>query len=326
MSAKPSRVLLACLAAGLLAASATPAAETITRQAPLAPGGELVVEVESASVSVSGDPGASNATLEISGERGWQERYEMSVETGPSRVTLLLDRGRGSGGGFWDWLFGGGGQGITVTVTVPERTRVIVDTSGGDISVRDLADDASLDTSGGDVTARGVRGTVLADTSGGDIVIEDLEGSAEADTSGGDIILRRISGSAEADTSGGDIEAYRVGGKLDADTSGGSITVEEVTGRVSASTSGGSILARFGAGPFAGGELSTSGGDVTVHLDGSHGAELVADASGGRVTCEVPIEAHGQQDRDYLRGRIRGGGPRLELSTSAGSIQILPRQ
>jgi hypothetical protein len=313
-----------CVLVAALAVVPSLARETVTREAALQPGGEIVIDASSAHIEVNGEPGASTASIEVHGEAGWQEDFELEVEESPARVTVRLERRRGSsGGGFWGWLFGGGGNAIELKITVPEETEVIADTSGGDISAQWLSGNVSLDTSGGDVTARDVRGRVIADTSGGDVRIEDVDGSAEGDTSGGDVILHRITGEARGDTSGGDIVASRIGGRLVVDTSGGDIELEEIGREVEASTSGGSIRARFAPGTAAGGSLGTSGGNVTVMLDPSLGLEIEATARSGRVICEVPIDTFDDEE-DHLHGRVAGGGPRLSLRTSGGTIRIEP--
>jgi hypothetical protein len=313
-----------CALVAALAAIPSLASETVTREAALQPGGEIVIDASSAHIEVNGEPGASTARIEVRGREGWQKDFELEIEESPSRVTVRLERRRGSsGGGFWGWLFDSAGYAVELKATVPEETGVVADTSGGDVSARGLSGNVSLDTSGGDVTARDVRGRVIVDTSGGDVRIEDIEGPAEGDTSGGDVMLHRITGEARADTSGGDIVASRIGGRLVADTSGGDIEVEEIGGEVEASTSGGSIRARLAEGNAAGGSLGTSGGNVTVMLDPGLGLEIEATARSGRVICEVPIDAF-DDDEDHLHGRVAGGGPRLSLRTSGGTIRIQP--
>jgi DUF4097 and DUF4098 domain-containing protein YvlB len=299
------------------------ALETVTEERSLGPGGQLLVDASSASVSVAGSSGASTAKVEISGKTGWRDDFELKIEKTEGRVAVFVER-RNERSGFWGWLFGGSGSGIRVDVTVPEETTVEVDTSGGSIELRNLIGPVVADTSGGNIEARAMRGRIVADTSGGSIVLEDVEGPVEADTSGGRIELLRIAGDAQAETSGGSITARSIRGRLAAETSGGSIEIDDVSGRVEAETSGGSIYASFAPGNGQGGRLRTSGGDVRVKVDASLGLDIDASSSGGSVISDVRIETQGQSERGRLSGRLAGGGPRLELRTSGGSIRIEP--
>jgi lia operon protein LiaG len=68
--------------------------------------------------------------------------------------------------------------------------------------------------------------------------------------------------------------------------------------------------------------LDTSGGGITVHVDANAAFDLVADTSAGSVKCELPILVQGKIKNDHLEGKVNGGGEKLKLDTSAGSISI----
>ncbi|OIR03643.1 hypothetical protein GALL_142650 [mine drainage metagenome] len=205
--------------------------------------------------------------------------------------------------------FGGWRQRVMLSwdVTVPDRYNVDLHTSGGSIRVGDL------------------EGRVAVNTSGGSIEIGSISGTVKADTSGGHIHLESCTGEASLDTSGGSLRVGTSKGALKLDTSGGSIHVDHAENTVWADTSGGSIDVGF-FGPLKGDcKLDTSGGSVTATLDSGAAFDLVADTSAGTVSCDFPIEVRGRQSRDHLDGRVNGGGPRLKLDTSAGSIHVRRR-
>ena len=77
-------------------------------------------------------------------------------------------------------------------------------------------------------------------------------------------------------------------------------------GHIVARTSGGSIRARF-QGPPAG-ELATAGGNIDVAFPPDVGADLDANASGGRVIVD--------------HASILSGGEPLRLRTSGASIRV----
>lgn len=139
-------------------------------------------------------------------------------------------------------------------------------------------------------------------------------------TGGGSIELADIKGRVDARTSGGSIELGRIEGDVDVNTSGGAIRVDEVLGNINAHTSGGSIKANISKQPTEDSELSTSGGSVTVYLSPDIAVDLNARTSGGSVKSDLAVD--GTTKRNRIEGKINGGGPRLELKTSGGSVRI----
>lgn len=226
-----------------------------------------------------------------------------------------------------------------------ERLEFTYDTSGGDVKIAmkwkddDRPRNVNLNarhtlliparynvdvhTAGGKIEGADINGKVSAHTSGGGIRFGKVNGEVKARTSGGGITLEDIKGNADINTSGGSIKVGKVDGDVAAHTSGGGITVGEVTGEMKGHTSGGSIsaaLARQISEPL---ELSTSGGSINVTVPGDFKADLNASTSGGRVECELPLE--GTVKRNSINGKVNGGGPKVKLSTSGGSIKVAKR-
>lgn len=307
----------------LLAASAAGFATERVEERSLAPGGQLRVDASSASIVVEGVSGLSSARIEFDGRPGWEEKFEITIDESPGQVSVVAKK-RKSTSGFWG-LFSGNTGSVRIRAQVPEETSLVLDTSGGSIEVENLTGEALLDTSGGHIKVRNVRGPVTADTSGGSIRVENVTGTVRTDTSGGSIHLARIDGDASADTSGGSIEATDIRGDVELDTSGGGIEASGISGFLQADTSGGSIEARFAEGASKGGHLETSGGNIRVQIDGSVGLTLDAASRGGKVHCELPVTVTGgEHSKSTLQGDLGGGGARLVLRTSGGSIYVDP--
>jgi hypothetical protein len=181
-----------------------------------------------------------------------------------------------------------------------------------------------LRTSGGGITLGDLAGKVEARTSGGGIKLGKMGGEVTAHTSGGSITLDEARGRVDLDTSGGNIRVGRVGGPAKVSTSGGSINVDSVEGMLNAHTSGGGIHASI-RGPLKEEcTLSTSGGSVHVSVDKTAAFRLDASTSGGGVDAEgltLTIEKS-SRDRNRLAGAVNGGGPLLKLRTSGGGIVV----
>jgi hypothetical protein len=142
----------------------------------------------------------------------------------------------------------------------------------------------------------------------------------ELHTSGGSIDIADLEGNIDAHTSGGSIEVGNVTGKVDLHTSGGSITTEDINGPIDAHTSGGSIRTTFAQQLVEDAELNTSGGSITAYLVSDVKIDINASTSGGRVRSEFDID--GRVKKTSVKGEINGGGPKLKLHTSGGSISI----
>jgi DUF4097 and DUF4098 domain-containing protein YvlB len=156
-----------------------------------------------------------------------------------------------------DVPFGGAACDVGYTVAVPAGTGLTVDSSGGDVSVRDYVGRAPLavSSSSGDVDVTGISVPVLRlESSAGDVIGEGIRARVvDATSSAGDVELglaspaRRLA----AESSAGDVR----------------LTVPDVPYRVKASSSAGDV--RDGGirqDPHAPRRIdaSSSAGDVTI--------------------------------------------------------------
>ena len=195
---------------------------------------------------------------------------------------------------------------VDFEISVPAGFATDLHTSGGGITVGDLAGKANLRTSGGSITLGKMGGAVDACTSGGSIKLSEARGPIELKTSGGNITAGRVAGSAELSTSGG------------------SIKIESAEAQLRAHTSGGSIRAGINGALKDECSLSTSGGSVRVSVDKSAAFRLDASTSGGDVDAEgltLTLEK-GSRSRGKLAGAVNGGGALLKLRASGGGISI----
>lgn len=222
----------------------------------------------------------------------------------------------------WQRWFSGDDYEVQWNVRVPARYNVELRTSGGSIELADIGGTTDVRTSGGSISTGRLGGTAMLKTSGGSIRVGGANGDLEARSSGGSITIGETMGRVNAHTSGGSIKLARSGGDVVAKTSGGGIQIDGAAGRVEASTSGGSIHANLTRQPSGDSSLTTSGGGVTVVLARGIGVELDARASGGGVSSDVPITVRGTVGDDELRGTINGGGPKLHLRSSGGSVKV----
>jgi hypothetical protein len=68
--------------------------------------------------------------------------------------------------------------------------------------------------------------------------------------------------------------------------------------------------------------LETSGGGITVVTPPNAALTIDAETSAGGIRSDLPISRL-SADEDSLKGTLNGGGTKLVLRSSAGSIEIV---
>ena len=304
------------LAATLLLLAAPLSADTIHRTFNAAAGGTLTIDADVGDINIRTAP-TNGVTVDIE-RRSSSDLKDLDTTFAQNGNNVTIHE-RYTGGHHW---FHFDTLSVHFVVTVPSRYNVNLGTAGGDIKVADLQGVVEAHTSGGDLVLGHVTGPVTAKTSGGNINVASSAGNIDVRTSGGDVKIGDVNGTILAKSSGGDIEVHRAAADVNVSTSGGGIILDEVRGAVDAHTSGGNIRARFAQQPRHDSTLWTSGGTVTVELAPSVAVDLDAHTSGGNVDSDVTVAVVGKITGEELRGKINGGGPRLVLRSSGGSIRL----
>jgi DUF4097 and DUF4098 domain-containing protein YvlB len=191
----------------------------------------------------------------------------------------------------------------------------------------------------GDQIVGSVRGPVDASAGSGDIRIGPTSDNVRVSTGSGHIELEGSGGSVLARAGSGSIRAMAVAGDLDVHTGSGRVSVTrtaqgrtEVTtgsGNITVSEAHGSLRLRAASGnvavdgePTGSWNVAAASGNVTVRVPANAAFDLDAHSSSGRIDSEHPITLVGSVSRRQLRGQVRGGGPRIDISTASGAIRI----
>ena len=95
-----------------------------------------------------------------------------------------------------------------------------------------------------------------------------------------------------------------------------------ISGKLSAETSGGSVSAILSSPVVGDVRLETSAGSMTVVTPANAALTIDAETSAGSVRSDLPI-SRDSSDHDSLKGTLNGGGTKLVLRSSAGSIEIV---
>jgi DUF4097 and DUF4098 domain-containing protein YvlB len=161
---------------------------------------------------------------------------------------------------------------------------------------------------------------VRSQTGSGSHRNDSLAGPVEAETGSGSIRVGEIGTSVTASTGSGSIDVRGAQQGLTARTGSGSITARGARGVVHAQTGSGGI--DIEGSPTANWVIETGSGGVSLRVPTNAAFEVDARSSSGSVRTAHPIETTGAVSQRRLQGRIRGGGPRVEVSTGSGSIRL----
>ena len=146
-----------------------------------------------------------------------------------------------------------------------------------------------------------------------------------ATSSNGSIKVRDLGGRARLETDNGSIEADGVRGALRAHSDNGRIEALDVHGAIEAKTTNGAVKAEIATADLAEDvSLETTNGSVELRLDPGVAASLYARTDNGSVSSDFP---GGIQDRrkKTLELDLNGGGPRIRLESTNGSIRVRER-
>lgn len=177
---------------------------------------------------------------------------------------------------------------------------VRLETTGGNIHLDRIGENAIVKTGGGEIRVGSVNGALRCLSAGGSIHVDHTGGDTWCETAGGEITIRDAGGPLHASTEGGNVEIVRASGSVSANSAAGLIEVGQAGGVVHAETRGGSIQ----IGSAQGAQCQSAAG--TIRVKSISGALRIVTASGSILADLLP----GVRMRDSF------------LSTGAGDITV----
>jgi hypothetical protein len=157
----------------------------------------------------------------------------------------------------------------------------------------------------GSLEATGFEGVIRLKTVDGDLLVKACQGEISAQSVDGDLRLEGVGGAVEARTIDGDL---KLGGKLQ------SLRAKSTDGDVTIRVAPGSAMAEDWS-------LRTSDGSVDVSLPEAFAADLDIRTSDGHISSDFPLTVQ-KHSEGTLAGKLNGGGRRLTIRTSDGSVRI----
>ena len=192
---------------------------------------------------------------------------------------------------------------IDVLISIPSTFNIDLETSHGDVELGDLTGSLRLLTSHGDVEMGEIEGsTIWIKSSHGDIEAVELR-----------------SDKVEVQTSHADIEVGAIYSKrFDASTSHADVEIDYLEGESSISTSHGDISVHLSGHSAA--SFVTQHGDVDLFVDSDIEADF--DLRGADVHMSRSLRLNGRVDDDRVEGSVNGGGRTIKARTTHGSVSV----
>lgn len=323
MKTLPILAASAVLAMSAFAADKDNTSESFIRKTfTVAPGGKLTIRADRGTIDVK--TGATDKVeIEVTREPGRGSPADIlekhTVTFNQEGNDVVVEARMPDQKTSW---FRGNNLKVHYEVTVPSKYNVNLKSAGGSITVKDLEGEARAATSGGSLKFGQIKGPVHGHTSGGSINVAGATQDVDIQTSGGSIHIGDTGGNVIAKTSGGSIHIGDIKGSVTAETSGGSIEVNGASGTVNAHTSGGPIHAALTKQPSGPCTFETSGGGIELKMASNVGIDVDAHTSGGSVSTDFAADGGGEAKKNHLQSKLNGGGPKVKLGTSGGSIRI----
>ena len=153
----------------------------------------------------------------------------------------------------------------------------------------------------GGIDVRGIKGPADCQTDSGGIRITDIGGEVRASADSGGIHIRRANGPVYARADSGGIEALDVAGAVDAQADSGGVRISQ--------TAPAPIKSR------------TDSGGALITLARTGGYDIRAHAGSGSITAP-DVTVNGTISRNNLNGKLRGGGPLVDVQVDSGHLEI----
>lgn len=153
----------------------------------------------------------------------------------------------------------------------------------------------------GGIRITGVKGPLDCKTDSGGIEAVDIGSEVHATADSGGIRVRNVRGPVFAHADSGGLELINVAALVEAKTDSGGIRIEQ--------SAPGPILAR-----------ADSGG-ARIRLAATGGYDVKASSGSGRITVPEMV-VRGSLSKHRAEGKIRGGGPLVDVQIDSGNIDI----
>lgn len=285
---------------------------------PAANGTDISVYNRNGDINVYTWDDPSNQTVQVKAHM-----WTLSGKTALDKVSIRFTAGVGLK--IESYIEDGGQYSIfmDLTVYVPNNTDIIkIETDNGNVKMVGCHGNATIENSNGPVTVRDHAGTLNIETSNGQINVKGLNGGVSAKSSNDKITIAQVEGDVTAKTDNGAISMTAINGSVSGVTSNARIDMNGVAVLVKAVTDNGDISIRAQNISASGAKVETSNDDVNIYLPLDMKIRLDMQTDNGNAAVHNFAVLYEKDEGGYKLGDVNGGGPRLEIDTDNGDIDV----
>lgn len=191
----------------------------------------------------------------------------------------------------------------------------------GDLSAHQMAGDVTVDGHAGDVTLSGVKGKVtLNGDFFGDTHLEQIGSTVLFHSSRTDLEIPKLQGDLTMDSS--DLNISQAVGPVRVVTRSKDIDMSQFSGDARIENNNGDVTITT-ARPLGNLQVNNRTGNISVTVPENASFSLTASNADGDLHTDFPLTVASSGNRKTAQGQIGSGGPRLELATGHGDLQII---
>jgi Antirepressor regulating drug resistance, predicted signal transduction N-terminal membrane component len=218
----------------------------------------------------------------------------------------------------------------SLRITVPRRFNVRINSSGGEISIRDVEGSFTGGTGGGEITMENVRGSARLTTGGGEVTVQNSNLTGSVTTGGGAVLIQNVTGGLSGSSGTGDV-LYGGSSARERGSPFGEGRGRGISGGVSGSVKGGVTGTVAGDVTFSGTTVNgmRTSSDGKYYVSKSGGSVTIADAKNGAVIQTGGGAISIGKTNGDLYAQTGGGDVTVaaadgavEITTGAGDVEI----
>jgi DUF4097 and DUF4098 domain-containing protein YvlB len=219
------------------------------------------------------------------------------------------------------------------------KANVDITADNGDVKLEDIGSGVHIHMQHGDLSAHAIQGQAVVDGHGDDVTFSEIHGPASIDGDFfGDVHLEQIGGNVHFRSSKTQIDVPHLVGSLTLDS--GDLGIDQaagpirilarakdidlsgITGDLQVADSDGNVSVGMGL-PLGAIEIANHTGAVTLTVP--EGASFSVEGSTSAdesLHTDFPLMTNNGGGQQTLQGQVGTGGPKIEISTTHGSLDL----
>lgn len=207
--------------------------------------------------------------------------------------------------------------------TINSGNNINIETTSGDIMLKQLTGTTDISSSSGWVKAEAVTGNTRITTTSGDIMVQRIDGDAGTESSSGNVKIEEGSGRRSSKTTSGDIRLYGVSEPWSVNSSSGTVWIKAQKGSGDIETTSGDV--RMELVELTGQlDIHSSSGGVYINISEDNAFDFDADTSSGDINTFFDDELKFSKKGNNAQGTYGGNpqGKSIQIETTSGDVRI----